>query len=58
MGYFAEEAEAVDAVRAAREAAAEGRLDEFLTERREARAPDPKREAGVTWHQWTKCCVI
>ena len=36
LGYFAEKRDAAAAVQAAREAAAEGRLDSHLAERREA----------------------
>ena len=45
LGRFAEERGAAAAVRAAREAAAEGRLEEHLAERREARGKR-KRAAG------------
>ena len=40
LGYFAEERDAAAAYQAAREAAAEGRLDEHLAARREAAATE------------------
>ena len=52
MGYFAEERDAAAAVQAAREAAAEGRLEEHLAERREAAARE--RASG----HWIVFCRV
>ena len=49
LGRFAEERDAVDAVRAAREAAGENRLEEHLTELRARSRTGTSGTPGVSW---------